>query len=104
MAVRIADTIAPMGDFPAVMAEDVNIVLEDNSQKSLQDMYEDGELGGGGVSITEHTENDIENNIYKLVVTSDSGSFATPNLMQGVQEVCNAVEEIMNSYTGVTEV
>lgn len=48
MAIKLADTLAPMADFPAVMGEDVNLVKADQSEKSLQQMYEDGELGGGG--------------------------------------------------------
>lgn len=48
MAVKLADTLKPMADFPAAMAEDINIVKEGNVEKSLQKMYEDGELGGGG--------------------------------------------------------
>ena len=48
MAIRLADTLAPMADFPAVEAKDVAF----NDNKSLQEKYDNGELGGGGGSGT----------------------------------------------------
>lgn len=49
MAIKLADTLAPMADFPAAMAE--HIEFEDGV--SLQEKYDNGELGGegGGASI-----------------------------------------------------
>ncbi len=51
MAVKLADTLQSMNpsEFPVAMADGVNIVKEDGSEKSLQSMYEDGELGGSGL-------------------------------------------------------
>ena len=43
MAIKLADTLAPMADFPAVEAKDV--AFSDN--KTLQEKYDNGELGGG---------------------------------------------------------
>ena len=43
MAIKLADTLAPMADFPAVEATDVAF----NDNKSLQEKYDNGELGGG---------------------------------------------------------
>ena len=43
MAIKLADTLAPMADFPAVEAKDVAF----NDNKSLQEKYDNGELGGG---------------------------------------------------------
>ena len=42
--IKLADTLAPMADFPAVEAKDV--AFSDN--KTLQEKYDNGELGGGG--------------------------------------------------------
>lgn len=42
--IKLADTLAPMADFPAVEAKDVAF----NDNKSLQEKYDNGELGGGG--------------------------------------------------------
>ena len=48
MAIKLADPFAPMADFPAVEAKDVAF----NDNKSLQEKYDNGELGGGGGSGT----------------------------------------------------
>ena len=48
MAIKLADTLAPMADFPAVEAKDVAF----NDNQSLQEKYDNGELGGGGGSGT----------------------------------------------------
>ena len=42
--IKLADTLAPMADFPAVEAKDVAF----NDNKTLQEKYDNGELGGGG--------------------------------------------------------
>ena len=49
MAIKLADTLAPMADFPAVMAE--HTAFEDG--ETLQEKYETGQLGGGGASYTQ---------------------------------------------------
>ena len=46
--IKLADTLAPMADFPAVEAKDVAF----NDNKSLQEKLDNGELGGGGGSGT----------------------------------------------------
>lgn len=50
MSIKLADTLAPMGDFPAVESDNVDITIG-GSPKSLQQAYEDGDLGGGGSDI-----------------------------------------------------
>lgn len=50
MSIKLADTLAPMGNFPAVESDNVDITIE-GSPKSLQQAYEDGDLGGGGSDI-----------------------------------------------------
>ena len=40
MAIKLADTLAPMADFPAVEAKDVAF----NDNKSLQEKLDNGEL------------------------------------------------------------
>lgn len=54
MPIKLADTLAPMGNFPAVESDNVDITIE-GSPKSLQQAYEDGDLGGGGSSIQVET-------------------------------------------------
>ena len=46
MSIKLADTLAPLADFPAAMAKDIS--FDDNT--SLQDKYNSGDLGGGGTA------------------------------------------------------
>ena len=71
MAIKLADTLAPMADFPAVEAKDVAF----NDNKSLQEKYDNGELGGGGGGSGE--ENTIES-------ISVNGSALTPDSNKNV--------------------
>ena len=62
MAIKLADTLAPMADFPAVEAKDVAF----NDNKSLQEKYDNGELGGGGSGsggVQEVEITGVENNL-----------------------------------------
>ena len=63
--IKLADTLAPMADFPAVEAKDVAF----NDNKSLQEKYDNGELGGG-------TGSGEENKIDSISV---NGSPITPD-------------------------
>ena len=68
--IKLADTLAPMADFPAVEAKDVAF----NDNKSLQEKYDNGELGGSGTSVTVDTEmsdtseNTVQNKVIKKYV------------------------------------
>ena len=46
--IKLADTLAPLADFPAAYAKDI----EFDDGKNLQEKYDNGELGGGGGSGT----------------------------------------------------
>ena len=73
MAIKLADTLAPMADFPAVEAKDVAF----NDNKSLQEKYDNGELGGGtsgGVSSA-----DIENH--------NNSETAHPSILSQINEI-----------------
>ena len=50
MSVKLADTLAPMGDFAIGESKDIDIEIN-GINKRLQQAYEDGDLGGGGSSI-----------------------------------------------------
>ena len=68
--IKLADTLAPMADFPAVEAKDV--AFSDN--KTLQEKYDNGELGGAGTSITvdsamsDTSTNPVQNKVIKEYV------------------------------------
>jgi hypothetical protein len=46
--VKLGDTLGPLGDFPVAESKDVEITLTGGTKKSIQQAYEDGDLGGGG--------------------------------------------------------
>ena len=73
MAIKLADTLAPMANFPAAMAEHIN--FSDN--ESLQDKYDNGDLGGGGGSGSGE-ENVIES------ISVNGGSPITPDSNKNV--------------------
>ena len=64
MAIKLADTLAPMADFPAAMAEHVEFVDGENLQQKL----DDGSLGGSGTIDSELNINSA-NAIQNKVVT-----------------------------------
>lgn len=66
MSIKLADTLAPMGDFPAVEADNVDITIDGNP-KSLQQAYEDGDLGGGGSVQVETMPAASASNVGKIV-------------------------------------
>ena len=79
MAIKLADTLAPMADFPAVEAKDVAF----NDNKTLQEKYDNGELGGSGTSITvdsamsSTSTNPVQNKVIKAYVDSKSVDIST---------------------------
>ena len=83
MAIKLADTLAPMADFPAVEAKDVAF----NDNKSLQEKYDNGELGGGSGSGEKNTIESI----------SVNGENVPPD------ENKNVDIEVPNIYVGNTE-
>ena len=74
MAIRLADTLECMSDFPAAYAKDI----EFDDGKNLQEKLNNGELGGGGTSITVDTAmsststNPVQNKVIKAYVDSKS--------------------------------
>ena len=67
--IKLADTLAPMADFPAAYAKDI----EFDDGKNLQEKLNNGELGGGGEIPTpenyytkDETEELISENVQTL--------------------------------------
>lgn len=61
MSVKVYDTIAPASTtFPAVMAEHVNLVREDGTADSIQNLFNSKELGGGGDNSVTLTQEEYE--------------------------------------------
>lgn len=73
MAIKLADTLAPMADFPAVEAKDVTF----NDNKSLQEKLDNGELGGGtnitvDSAMSDISTNPVQNKVIKEYVDNKS--------------------------------
>lgn len=74
MSIKLADTLAPLADFPAAYAKDI----EFDDGKNLQEKLNNGELGGGGTSITVDTAmsststNPVQNKVIKAYVDGKS--------------------------------
>lgn len=74
MSIKLADTLAPLADFPAAYAKDI----EFDDGKNLQEKLNNGELGGGGGSITVDTAmsststNPVQNKVIKAYVDGKS--------------------------------
>lgn len=67
MAIKLADTLSPMADFPAALAEHIQF----SDAESLQEKYDNGDLGGGGtadVSIETIKVNGVEQTPVDKVV------------------------------------
>ena len=48
MAIKIVDELKAMGNFPIAHADGINLVKEDGSEDNLQNLFNNGELSGGG--------------------------------------------------------
>ena len=74
MAIKLADTLAPMADFPAAMAEHIEFADGESLQKKL----DDGSLGGGDSSITlteeEYQALTEEEKLAGIFYCSDTGN------------------------------
>lgn len=81
MGLKLADTAEPMGNFPVAHAEDIDIEKTTGVYKSLQDMYDDGELGGSGEGALIMTSaewnalepEDIPADGTEVIITDDAG-------------------------------
>ena len=63
MAVKLADTLAPMGDFPAAKSNNIEITLSGGAKKSIQEAYEDGDFGGSAEQTYDPTSPNAQSGI-----------------------------------------
>ena len=52
MAIKLVDELKAMGNFPIAHAEGINLVKTDGTEDNLQNLFNNGELGGGDDSTT----------------------------------------------------
>ena len=60
MAIKLVDELKAMGNFPIAHAEGINLVKEDGTEDNLQNLFDNGELGGGGDSSVTLTQAEYE--------------------------------------------
>ena len=61
MAIKLVDELKAMGNFPIAHAEGINLVKTDGTEDNLQNLFDNGELiGGGGDSSTTLTQQEYE--------------------------------------------
>ena len=60
MAIKLVDELQAMGNFPIAHAEGINLVKEDGTEDNLQNLFNNGELGGGGDSSITLTQAEYE--------------------------------------------
>ena len=94
MAIKLADTLAPMANFPAVEAQHVDIEIN-NSPKSLQQAYEDGDLGGGDTIQYDTLPNPVAGLLGKIVqYVGTTGTYKN-----GIFYKCVSDGELTNTYS-----
>lgn len=81
MAVKVADTVKPLSTFFVAEGEDVSLTKPNGTQKSLQAMYNDGELGTDGIQMddemSDESEHPVKNKIIKGYVDEYAGKINT---------------------------
>ena len=117
MAIKLADTLAPMADFPAAMAEHI----EFDDDETLQEKFDNGSLGGGGAGYKQLSQAEYDalteeekmngkeyrtydtGHIYKLGVeygkdasADDIVSFAKPSQL-GLDDASCTVVDLINA-------
>ena len=75
MSVKLADTLAPMGEFPVAEGKNIVLTKTDGTEKSIQNMYDDGELSGSGSSIFYGTKAEWEELTPEEKKTYDYAAF-----------------------------
>lgn len=86
MSVKLADTLAPMSDFPVAEAKDVDIDIN-GTHKDLQTAYEDGDLGGGSdIQVTTMPLPSIDNLGQILQYVGANGTYTNGYFYQCVSD------------------
>ena len=98
MAIKLADTLAPMADFPAAMAE--HIAFADG--KTLQEKVDNGDFAGSGegssvvvdTAVSDTSENPVQNKVIKKYVDNTVSEITAGDIVvQGFENY--SAEEIV---------
>ena len=104
MAIKLADTLVPMADFPAVMAEHTEFADGESLQKKL----DSGTLGGGGASYKQLSQaeydalTDDEKMNGKEYRTYDTGHIYKLGVEYG-KDVDISKSEVLTTYVSISD-
>jgi hypothetical protein len=104
MAVKVAATIKPMGTatFPVAQGVDIEITKHDNSLGRLQQMYNDGELGGlptPSASSKMLISKTVNEELVWAEVDADNNKLANSSNYQTGSQVENSITSALSDYT-----
>ena len=98
--IKLADTLAPMADFPAVEAKDVAF----NDNKSLQEKYDNGELGGGvsSADIANHNNSETAHPSILSQINEIKSRILALETAGGAEVTANPFAVTFGSLDGIT--
>lgn len=104
MAIKLVDELKAMGNFPIAHAEGINLVKEDGTEDNLQNLFDNGELGGGDDSVTltqqEYEALSEEQKLDGLYYTYDTKRIYKNGVQYGASE---PIQLTMEEYKALKE-
>lgn len=105
MAIKLVDELQSMGNFPIAHAEGINLVKTDGTEDNLQNLFDNGELGGGDSSVTltqqEYEALSEEQKLDGLYYTYDTKRIFKNGVQYGASE---PIPLTMEEYKALGEV
>lgn len=104
MAIKLVDELKAMGNFPIAHAEGINLVKTDGTEDNLQNLFDNGELGGGDSSVTltqsEYEALTEEQKLDGLYYTYDTKRIYKNGIQYGASEL---IPLTMEEYKALKE-
>ena len=104
MAIKLVDELKAMGNFPIAHAEGINLVKTDGTEDNLQNLFDNGELGGGDDSVTltqqEYEALSEEEKLNGLYYTYDTKRIYKNGVQYGASEL---IPLTMEEYKALKE-
>ena len=105
MAIKLVDELKAMGNFPIAHAEGINLVKTDGTEDNLQNLFDNGELGGGDSSTVltqeEYEALSEEQKLDGLYYTYDTKRIYKNGVQYGASE---PIQLTMEEYKALGEV
>ena len=104
MAIKLVDELKAMGNFPIAHAEGINLVKTDGTEDNLQNLFDNGELGGGDSSTVltqqEYEALSEEQKLDGLYYTYDTKRIYKNGVQYGASE---PIQLTMEEYKALKE-